>query len=104
MMDWTQAAADLLTIRGDNAQSITLRRGSTTVAAQTVRLARIGGGSVQQDGTARASKGRVVILFCTAGNVQPGDRFNDSAGVLYEITLVRPNRRAAVIAEAELIE
>jgi hypothetical protein len=46
----------------------------------------------------------VVVLFGTSGNVQVGDRFNDSAGVLYEVSFVRPNRRAGVIAEAEAVE
>jgi hypothetical protein len=36
--------------------------------------------------------------------VQPGDRFTDPDGNLYEIVFVRPNRRAAVVAEANMIE
>ena len=32
-----------------------------------------------------------------------GDRFND-AEVLYRVVLVRPNRRAAVVAEAEVVQ
>lgn len=104
MMDWTQAAADLAVVRADNAQSITIRRGGTTLTAQSVRIARTGGGGLQQDGQARASRGRVVVLFGTTGNVQPGDRFNDSTGLLYEVVVVRPNQRAAVVAEAELVQ
>lgn len=105
MMDWTQAAADLAAVRGDNAQSITIRRGATTLTAQSVRIARMGGaGSARQDGQTSASYGRVVMLFGTSGNVQVGDRFNDSAGVLYEVVFVRPNRRAGVIAEAEAVQ
>ncbi len=105
MMDWTQAAADLAAVRGDNAQSIVIRRGGTTLAAQSVRIARLGGqGIVQQDGQVRESRGRVVVLFGTNGNVQPGDRFNDGAGMLYEVVIVRPNRRAAVVAEAEVAQ
>jgi hypothetical protein len=34
--------------------------------------------------------------------VQVGDRFT-VAGVLYEVTTVRPNRRAAVVVEAKAI-
>lgn len=104
MMDWPQAAADLAAVRGDNAQSISLRRGATTLDAQSVRIARMGGGSVEQDGQTRASKGRVVLLLGIDGDVQPGDRFNDSAGILYEVVIVRPNRRAAVVAEAEVVQ
>jgi len=104
MMDWMQAATDLAAVRGDNAQSITIRRGGTTLAAQSARIARMGGGSVQQDGQARASRGRIVVLFGMTGNVQPGDRFNDSTGLLYEVVIVRPNQRAAVVAEAEVVQ
>jgi len=105
MMDWTQAAADLVAVRADNAQSITIRRGAATLDAQSVRIARIGGqGRVMQSGQTRESRGRVVVLFGTTGDVQPGDRFNDGNDVLYEVALVRPNQRAGVIAEAEVVE
>lgn len=105
MMDWTQAAADLTAVRNDNAQSITIRRGATTLTAQIVRIARTGGaGSSRQDGQTSASYSRVVVMFAATGNVRVGDRFNDGAGVLYEIVFVRPNRRAAVIAEAEAVQ
>lgn len=105
MMDWTQAAADLAAVRADNAQSITIRRGAMTLAAQSVRIARVGGsGLVQRDGQVRESRGRVVVLFGIDGDVQPGDRFNDSTGLLYEVALVRPNQRAAVVAEAEVAQ
>ena len=105
MMDWAQVAADLATIRGDNEERIVIRRGSTTLAAQSVRIARVGGqGRTAQDGQTRESRGRVVILFGTNGDVQSGDRFNDGNGVLYEVVLVRPNRLAAVIVEAEVVQ
>lgn len=105
MMDWGQAAIDLAAVRADNAQSITIRRGATTLAAQTVRIARVGGQGrdVQGDG-GRVSTGKVVVLFGTSGNVQPGDRFNDGNGTLYEVVIIRPNRRAAVVAEAEVVQ
>jgi hypothetical protein len=37
-------------------------------------------------------------------DVQPGDRFTDGSGVLYRVTFVRPNRDAAMTAEAEAVE
>ncbi len=104
-MDWTQAAIDLAAVRGDNAQSLALRREATTLAAQSARIARMGGGgSTRQDGQTRESYGRVVVLFGTTGDVQVGDRFNDSTGILYEVVFVRPNQRAAVVAEAEAVQ
>jgi len=37
-------------------------------------------------------------------DIEPGDRFNDAGGVLYQVVLVRPNRAASVVAEAEMVE
>lgn len=105
--DWAAMQADLLAVRGDNAVSITIRRGATTLAAQTVRIARLGGAQTAASaGSARAqeARGRVVVMGATTLDIQPGDRFNDAAGELYQVVLVRPNRRAAVMAEAEIIE
>jgi hypothetical protein len=104
MMDWAQAAVDLAAVRDDNAQSIVIRRGAATLPAQTVRIAgKRAGREIQGTGT-RASVGGVVVLGSTDFDVQPGDRFTDAQGVLYEVTFVRPNRRAAVVADAESIE
>ncbi len=105
MMDWDQMALDLAAIRADNEQAITLRRAGTPLAPQTVRIARTGGSgrAITGEGTL-ASVGRVVILGGTGFNVQAGDRFTDAYGVLYEVVFVRPNRRAAVVAEAQVVQ
>ena len=104
--DWTQMTADLAAVRGDNAVSIVIRRGATTLAAQSMRIARINNSGQRVAGSAAAveSRGRVVVLGGTTLDIQPGDRFNDGAGVLYRVVVVRPNRRAGVMAEAELVE
>lgn len=105
MIDWTELAADLAQVVADNSQSITIRRSGSTLAAQTVRLARLGTqGQVRNGEGTQESRGRVVILGSTSLNIQPDDRFTDASGVLYRVVLVRPNRRAAVIAEAEVVE
>jgi hypothetical protein len=85
--------------------SITIRRGATTLVAQNVRIERVAtqGQPAEGQGT-QASKGRVVVVGSLTLNIQPGDRFNDDAGALYQVVMVQPNRRAAVIAEAELME
>lgn len=98
-------AADLAEVRGDNEIEVILRRGDTTLPAQPVRVARQGSFSQQRDSDGgQAVRGRVVVLGGTDFDVQAGDRFNDGAGVLYEVSFVRPNRRAAVVAEAEAVE
>ena len=102
--DWARMASDLTTIRDDNPVSITIRRGSTTLAAQTVRIAQTGMMGRQVDsGPAQESRGGVVVVGATTLDIAPDDRFN-AGGLLYRVVLVRPNRRAAVVAEAELVE
>ncbi|MCL4295680.1 MAG: hypothetical protein KJ077_08130 [Anaerolineae bacterium] len=104
--DLAQMRSDLAEVRGDRETSIVIRRGSTTLAAQPVRIA--GAGSAQgreADGDASQEvRGRVVVLGGITLDIQPGDRFNDENGVLYVVSFVRPNRSAAVIAEAEAVE
>jgi len=103
--DLARMQADLAAIRQDNEIQIVIRRGQTTLAMQPVRLARQGGtGQTQTSAGGQEARARVVVVGGTDFEVQPGDRFNDAAGHLYRVILVRPNRRAAVVAEAELVE
>jgi hypothetical protein len=102
--DWLRMQADLAAIRGDNEIDIEIRRGDSTLPSQPVRIARTASGRVQRGEGTRQSEGRAVVLGGTDFDVQPGDRFTDPAGNLYEIVFVRPNRRAAVVAEANMIE
>ena len=105
MMNWPQAITDLASVLADNAQSIVVRRGNTTLPAQSVRIARIANQGVVRNGEGtQESRGRVVVLGGLALDIRPDDRFSDAHGVLYRVVLVRPNRRAAVIAEAEVVE
>lgn len=105
LFDWTQIATDLAAVRAENAISITIRRGGTPLDAQPVRIARMPSqGRVQEGTLTRESRGRVVVLGGTDLDIEPDDRFNDAAGQLYRVVLVRPNRRAGVIAEAEIVE
>lgn len=105
MWDWGDLAGMLTAVRGENEQTITIRRGGTTLAPQPVRIARVGGqGRQRESDGAESSYGRVVVLGGVDFDVQRDDRFNDAAGVLYTVVLVRPNRRAAVVAEAEVVQ
>lgn len=102
--DWAEIAGTFREMVSDNPVEITIRRGGSTLAAQTVRLARQGGAALvkQADGSQEV-RGRVVVLGEPSFEVQPGDRFNDDHGTLFQVTFVRPNRRAAVVAEAEAV-
>lgn len=102
--DWTQMTNDLAEMRQDNETTITIRRGSSTLEPQAVRIARQGATAAVKDGeSSQEVRGRVVVLGSTLFDVQPGDRFNDANGTLYQVVFVRPNRRVAVIAEAEAV-
>lgn len=103
MFDWTQIAADLAAIVAENSTSIVIRRGGSTLAAQDVRIARNGRASVAESAGAQESRGRVVVMGGVDLDIAPGDRFNDGNGVLYRVVMVRPNRLAAVVAEAEVV-
>jgi len=102
--DWARMRDDLAAVRGDNEVNIVVRRGDATLDPQPVRIARSGGVSQTRDSAgAQQATTRVVVLGATTFDVQPGDRFTVE-GVLYQVTFGRPNRRAAVVAEAEAVE
>jgi hypothetical protein len=102
--EWLTMQADLLAVRNLNAVSITIRRGASPLAAQTVRVARAGYGARQASSAgAEQPSTLVVVLGAVDLNIQAGDRFT-VASTLYEVTLVRPNRRAATVAEAQVVQ
>ena len=96
--------ADLREIRNDRPAVIAIRRGNTTLAAQTVRIAR--GGNIQAAASdtdaVQAAVGAVIVVGDKALNIQPGDRFTVGAA-LYEVTALHPNRDQAVQAQAKMV-
>jgi hypothetical protein len=102
--DWTQMASDLVDIRDDNVVSVVLRRGSSSLDAQSVRVARSGarGGARSSEG-AEEQRGQVLVAGDTSLDIEVGDRFT-YGGILYRVTFVRPNQRAGIMAEAEAVE
>lgn len=103
--DRARMTAGLRAIRDDRAVSIAIRRGNTTLAAQTVRIAR--GGNAQAGSTdaagVQAAIAPVVVVGDALLNIRPGDRFT-VAGVLYEVTAVHPNRDHGVQAQARQVQ
>lgn len=105
LFDWDQVVVDLAAVRAENEVNVTLRRENTTLDPQPVRIARIASFAHLSSGDmTQESRGRVVVLGSPNLDIQPDDRFNDGEGGLYRVVLVRPNRRGAVIAEAEVVE
>lgn len=102
--DWLMMQADQLAVRDMNPVSITIRRGATTLDPQTVRVARAGYGARQASSAGAEQPSTVVVVVGAVElNIQAVDRFT-WAGALYEVMLVRPNRRAATVAEAQVVQ
>lgn len=102
--DWARIAETMTAIRDMNAVSIAIRRGSTTLAAQTVRVERQGNQAAQRGSAgAEQATATIAILGATTLDIQPQDRFTLD-GRLYEVTLIHPNRLAATQAEAKVVE
>lgn len=96
--------ADLREIRNDRPAVIAIRRGTQTLAAQTVRIAR--GGSIQaaaaDTDALQAAVGAVIVVGDKTLNIQPQDRFT-IGGALYEVTAIHPNRDQGVQAQARMV-
>jgi hypothetical protein len=102
--DLTQMRADKDEIRSDNTVSVVIRRGDTSLPAQTVRIALAGGWGRRLDSKGgEEARGRVLISGAIDLDIQVDDRFTVS-GVLYRVTFVRPDRRIDTVAEAEAVE
>lgn len=99
--DLVQMQADLRAIRDDNPIAIQLRRGNVTLEPQIVRITRGRPGrwvAGRASGEARAD---ALIVGEANLDIAIGDRFT-VAGAVYEVTFVRPDTRAGIIAEATL--
>jgi hypothetical protein len=101
--DRARMRADLKAIRDDRPASIVIRRGETTVAAQTVRIARIRRGLEFLSGQGKEHRADAIAMGDTTFDVAIGDRFTDQ-GTLYEVIFVRPNRDAAIVAEVRAVQ
>jgi len=101
--DRTRMRAELLEVRNDRAVSIVITRAGSSLAAQTVRIARIARGRTFQSGQGREQRADVIVLGDVNFDVRVNDDFT-SAGTLYRIVFIRPNKDFAVTAEAEAVQ
>jgi hypothetical protein len=83
--------------------TITIRRGGTTLSAQTVRIGKPSSVVVTDSEGAEQAAQLVPVIGDTDLDIQKGDRFNDSDGKLYEVTGVRAHTHWAKVAEAEVV-
>jgi hypothetical protein len=102
--DLIQMLSDAAEIVGDNETSITIRRGTSTLAAQDVRIAGAGRSSNRRDSEGgQESRGSVIVCGSSDLDIVVGDRFTSSS-VLYRVTYVRPSRLFGIVAEAEAVQ
>lgn len=103
-MDWTKAAADLRKVRAENEVNLQIRRGSSTLDAQPMRIeyAGIRAFNLQSD-AARSAKQAVYILGEPDMDIQAEDRLTYN-GHLIRVVFVQLNRLAATIAEGTVEE
>lgn len=96
--------AALTAIRDDRPVTIAIRRGTATLAAQVVRIAKTTKLPANTDsgGTEAVTTG-VTVLGDVALDIRPNDRFT-VGGLLYEVLNVHPNKDAATMAEARLVQ
>ena len=102
--DLAQMLTDAAEIVGDNDTSITIRRGSSELDAQTVRIAGAGRASARRDSEGgQESRGSVIVCGSASLDVAVDDRFTANS-VLYRVTYVRPSRLFGIVAEAEVVQ
>lgn len=103
--DWATMQADLTAIRDDNPVNIIIRREGSTLATQTVRVARAGRSGSRPMRSESGTEGTtgVVVLGTPSLDIQIDDRFT-IAGILYRVDYVNPNRRSRTEAEATAVQ
>lgn len=86
-------------------QQITIRRGSTTLDPQNVRI--VSGAAVpaarKESTGAQQFEGVYTVMGDIDLNIASGDRFTHD-GQLYEVTAVRPNRQYSTVASARMVQ
>jgi len=91
-------------IRARNEVALAIRRGDTTLSAQSMRIEYAGArGFRLQSDAARAANQAVFILGEPDMNIQPDDRLTYD-GHLIKVVFVQINRLAATIAEGVVEE
>ena len=102
--NWTASAEDMRAIRRDNEVSLAIRRAESTLSAQLMRIEIAGSRAMMaMSDAARSAKQAAYILGEPDMNIAVGDRLTHT-GILLEVVFIQPNRLAATIAEAVVVE
>lgn len=104
-LDMVKVNADFMKVRNERAESIVIRRGNDSLAAQTVRVEKgLQYGLLVRSLNGKEYRAQAVVLGDTDLDVAVEDRFNDANGILFMIIFVNPNREACTVAEAAIVE
>jgi lipopolysaccharide export system protein LptA len=99
-----QMANNRAALIDDAPASVVIRRESTTLAAQQVRIVRSGGRASQPSGSGTSAAHHMTLIYGEATlDIQRGDRLTYHDQV-YRVTAVRPSKLGGVAAEAEAVE
>lgn len=103
--DLARMRADLTEIIADRSESVVLRRGATTLPAQTVRVERANSRYSRKQNSASGEETRVdiVVVGEITFDVQKDDRFTID-GAAYRVVSVRPNDMMGIQAEANMVQ
>jgi hypothetical protein len=99
-MNLQSALAKVVSLRS---QSIVLRRGDTSLTAQTFRVERLSKNQQIRGEASRERRADGVLMGAVNANIAVDDRFN-ADGLLWRVSFVQPNRSAATIAEVQVIQ
>jgi hypothetical protein len=94
----------LAQVREDREETIVIRRGNATLAAQSARVEQGWFSERREREETAATKAQITVLMAVGADVQVDDRFNDADGNLFVVTAVRPNGLAATICQATMVE
>jgi len=84
-------------------EMIVLRRGETTLVAQSFRVERLQKAQMYRGEASRERRADVVMLGEVTANILVDDRFTVD-GIAYRVTFVQPNRSVCTLAEAVVIQ
>lgn len=101
--EWKAIASELVEVRGDNEAQLTLRRGNASLAPQSARITRASGARRYDNTAGEESRTAVIVMFGVGADAQPEDRFTYN-GRAYRVVSIRPNTRASVMVDAEMVE
>lgn len=102
--NWVASAEDMRAIRKDNEVSLAIRRNDTTLSAQLMRIEIAGTRAMMaMSDAARQAKQAAYILGEPDMNIMIDDRLTYN-NILLRVVFIQPNRLAATIAEAVVVE